>query len=107
MVGGPRAYGGIDLADPIADTLRRIAFARDARVQDLTVAILDRPRHQDLMEEVAAAGARILTLEEGDIAGAVMAASPGSCIDAAIGSGRGAGSPTAACGARVPGGPVS
>jgi fructose-1,6-bisphosphatase II len=85
MVAGPAARGGIDLDDPIADNLRRIAFARDARVQDLTVAILDRPRHQDLMAEVAAAGARILTLEEGDIAGAVMAAVPGSGIDAAIG----------------------
>jgi fructose-1,6-bisphosphatase II len=85
IVAGPAARGGIDLDDPIADNLRRIAFARDARVQDLTVAILDRPRHQDLMEEVASAGARILTLEEGDIAGAVMAALPGSGIDAAIG----------------------
>jgi fructose-1,6-bisphosphatase II len=85
MVAGPAARGGIDLDDPIADNLRRIAFARDARVQDLTVAILDRPRHQDLMADVAAAGARILTLEEGDIAGAVMAAVPGSGIDAAIG----------------------
>lgn len=85
MVAGPAARGGIDLDDPIADNLRRIAFARDARVQDLTVAILDRPRHLDLMAEVAAAGARILTLEEGDIAGAVMAAIPGSGIDAAIG----------------------
>ena len=87
IVAGPAARGGIDLDDTIADNLRRIAFARDARVQDLTVAILDRPRHQDLMEEVAAAGARILTLEEGDIAGAVMAAVPGSGIDAAIGIG--------------------
>ena len=50
IVAGPAARGGIDLDDPIADNLRRIAFARDARVQDLTVAILDRPRHQDLME---------------------------------------------------------
>lgn len=85
IVAGPAARGGIDLDDPIADNLRRIAFARDARVQDLTVAILDRPRHQDLIAEVAAAGARILTLEEGDVAGAVMAAVPGSGIDAAIG----------------------
>jgi fructose-1,6-bisphosphatase II len=85
IVAGPAARGGIDLDDTIADNLRRIAFARDARVQDLTVAILDRPRHQDLMAEVSAAGARILTLEEGDVAGAVMAAVTGSGIDAAIG----------------------
>jgi fructose-1,6-bisphosphatase II len=85
FVAGPAARGAIDLDDPIADNLRRIAFARDARVQDLTVAILDRPRHQDLIAEVAAAGARILALEEGDFAGAVMAALPGTGIDAAIG----------------------
>jgi fructose-1,6-bisphosphatase II len=85
MVAGPGARGAIDLDDSIADNLRRIAFARDARVQDLTVVILDRPRHQEIMAEVAAAGARVRTLEEGDVAGAVMAAVPGTGIDAAIG----------------------
>ena len=104
IVAGPAARGGIDLDDPIADNLRRIAFARDARVQDLTVAILDRPRHQDLMAEVAAAGARILTLEEGDIAGAVMAAVPGSGIDAAIGIGGVDATLIAACAIRCLGG---
>ena len=104
IVAGPAARGGIDLDDPIADNLRRIAFARDARVQDLTVAILDRPRHQDLMEEVAAAGARILTLEEGDIAGAIMAAVPGSGIDAAIGIGGVDATLVAACAVRCLGG---
>ncbi len=87
IVAGPAARGAIDLDDAVADNLRRIAFARDARVQDLTVAILDRPRHQDLIAEVAATGARILTLVEGDLAGAVMAAASGTGIDAAIGIG--------------------
>jgi fructose-1,6-bisphosphatase II len=81
MVAGPGARGAIDLDDSIADNLRRIAFARDARVQDLTVVILDRPRHQEIIAEVAAAGARVRTLEEGDVAGAVMAAVGGSGID--------------------------
>ena len=85
MVAGPGARGAIDLDDSIADNLRRIAFARDARVQDLTVVILDRPRHQEIIAEVASAGARVRTLEEGDVAGAVMAAVPGTGIDAAIG----------------------
>ena len=104
IVAGPAARGAIDLDDPIADNLRRIAFARDARVQDLTVAILDRPRHQDLIAEVAAAGARILTLEEGDIAGAVMAAMPGTGIDAAVGIGGVAATLIAACAVRCLGG---
>ena len=85
MVAGPGARGAIDLDDSIADNLRRIAFARDARVQDLTGVILDRPRHQEIIAEVAAAGARVRTLEEGDVAGAVMAAVGGTGIDAAIG----------------------
>jgi len=85
IVTGPAARGAVDLDDPVADNLRRIAFASNARVQDLTVAILDRPRHQDLIASVAATGARILMLEEGDCAGAVMAAMPGTGVDAAIG----------------------
>src|SRR5260370_22825964 len=84
MVAGPEARGAIDLDDPIADNLRRIAFARNVRVQDPTGAILQRPRHQELIAAVAASGARIRTLEEGDFASAVMAALPGTGIDAAI-----------------------
>ncbi|HEX2647537.1 MAG TPA: fructose-bisphosphatase class II, partial [Candidatus Dormibacteraeota bacterium] len=64
FVAGPAARGAIDLDDPVADNLRRIAFASNVRVQDLTIAILERPRHQDLIAEVAATGARIRTLEE-------------------------------------------
>jgi fructose-1,6-bisphosphatase II len=104
IVAGPAARGAVDLDDSIADNLRRIAFARDARVQDLTVAVLDRPRHQELIAEVAAAGARIMTLEEGDIAGAVMATISGSGIDAAIGVGGLHATLVAACAVRCLGG---
>ncbi len=104
FVAGPRARGAIDLDDPVADNLRRIAFANDVRVQDLTVAILERPRHQDLISEVAAAGARIRTLEEGDFASAVMAAIGGTGIDAAIGIGDLHATLIAACAVRCLGG---
>jgi fructose-1,6-bisphosphatase II len=104
FVAGPGARGAIDLDDPVADNLRRIAFARDARVQDLTVAILERPRHQDLIADVAAAGARIRTLEEGDFASAVMAAISGTAIDAAIGIGDLHATLMAACAVRCLGG---
>src|SRR5438132_12386767 len=87
MAAGPASRGAIELDDPIADNLRRIAFAGNVRVQDLTVAILERPRHQEMTAEVAAAGARIRMLEEGDFASAVMAALPGTGIDAAVGIG--------------------
>ena len=104
MVAGPEARGAIDLDDPIADNLRRMAFARNVRVQDLTVAILERPRHQELIAAVAASGARIRTLEEGDFASAVMAALPGTGIDAAIGIGDVHAALIAACAVRCLGG---
>ena len=104
FVAGPGARGAIDLDDQVADNLRRIAFARDSRSQDLTVAILERPRHQELIADVAAAGARIRILEEGDFASAVMAAIPGSGIDAAIGIGDLHATLIAACAVRCLGG---
>ena len=104
FVAGPRARGAIDLDDPVADNLRRIAFAHDVRVQDLTVAILERPRHQELIADVAAAGARIRTLEEGDFASAVFAAIGGTGIDAAIGIGDLHATLMAACAVRCLGG---
>jgi fructose-1,6-bisphosphatase II len=87
LVAGPGARGALDLDDPLVDNLRRIAFARDARVSDLVVAILDRPRHHDLIEETRDAGARIVLLEEGEIAGALLAATAGTGIDAMVGIG--------------------
>jgi fructose-1,6-bisphosphatase II len=87
IVVGASARGAIDLDDSLTDNLRRIAFARDARVSDLVVAVLDRPRHHDILEEVRAAGARIMTLEEGEIAGAVLAAAPNSGVDVTVGIG--------------------
>ena len=104
FVAGPRARGAIDLDDPVADNLRRIAFAHDLRVQDLTVAVLERPRHQELIADVAAAGARIRILEEGDFASAVMAAIGGTGIDAAIGIGDLHATLIAACAVRCLGG---
>ena len=104
IVAGPAARGAIDLDDSITDNLRRIAFSRDMRVQDLTVAILERPRHQELIAEIAAAGARIRTLEEGDFASAVMAALPDTGIDAAIGIGDLHATLLAACAVRCLGG---
>lgn len=86
VVGAP-ARGAVDLDDSLTDNLRRIAFARDARVSDLTIALLDRPRHQEILDELRAAGARVLLLEEGEIAGAVMAALDGTGVDAMVGIG--------------------
>jgi fructose-1,6-bisphosphatase II len=86
VVGG-RARGALDLDDGVADNLRRIAFARDCRVSDLTVALLDRPRHQGLADEIRSAGARIASLEDGDITAGLLAAADWTGIDAMVGFG--------------------
>src|SRR2546423_11539763 len=71
IVAGPAARGALDLDDSLGDNLRRIAFARDAPPSDLVVAVLDRPRPQELIGETRDAGARIALLEGGEIAGAL------------------------------------
>jgi len=106
IVTGPGARGALDLDDPLSDNLRRIAFARDARVADLAVAILDRPRHHELMDEVRDAGARIVLLEEGEIAGALLASTPGTGIDAMVGIGGLQETLMAACAVRCLGGEI-
>jgi fructose-1,6-bisphosphatase II len=84
---GPEAAGVVDFAAPIGDTLRQVARARDAHVADLTVAVLDRPRHADLVRQIRDAGARITFLVDGDVAGSIMAARPGTGVDLCVGIG--------------------
>lgn len=64
----------IDLDAPIAENLARIAAARNTRIDDLTVTVLDRDRHQDIIREVREAGARIQLITDGDVAAAIHAA---------------------------------
>ncbi|MDQ6692795.1 MAG: fructose-bisphosphatase class II family protein, partial [Candidatus Dormibacteraeota bacterium] len=104
VVVGSGARGAVDLDDGIADNLRRIAFARDCRVSDLTVAILDRPRHQGLIEEVRSAGARVLSLEDGDITAGLLAAADWTGVDAMVGFGGLQEALLAACAVRCLGG---
>ena len=77
----------VDLDAPIAENLRRIAERRGKRAEDITVAVLDRPRHADLVAEVLATGARIKLLLDGDVAGAILAADPASSVDICVGIG--------------------
>ncbi|MEE8350443.1 MAG: class II fructose-bisphosphatase [Acidobacteriota bacterium] len=72
---------------PAAWTLALVARAKNKEVRDLVVFVLDRPRHADLIEEVRAVGARVLLRPEGDIAGALMAASPKGKVDLLMGAG--------------------
>jgi fructose-1,6-bisphosphatase II len=84
---GPEAAEVIDLAAPAADNIAAVARARGARPEDVTVCILERPRHAALIDEVRAAGARIRFITDGDVAGAIMAARPGTGIDLLMGIG--------------------
>ena len=77
----------VDLDAPIGENLRRIAERRGKRPQDVTVAILDRPRHADLVRDVLATGARIKFLLDGDVAGAILAADETASVDACVGIG--------------------
>jgi fructose-1,6-bisphosphatase II len=71
---GPAGRNVIDINAPIAVNLDRIARARDARIDDLTVVILDRPRHQEIIRQVREVGARIRLIGDGDVAAAIQAA---------------------------------
>jgi fructose-1,6-bisphosphatase II len=71
----------LDLTAPIEETLELIARAKRSRVRDLMVVILDRPRHEEMVGRIRAAGARIRFIPHGDVAGAMMAASPDTGID--------------------------
>ncbi|WEV78015.1 class II fructose-bisphosphatase [Janibacter cremeus] len=87
LVTGPDAADAVDIRLPVAENIRRIAKAKSTHPDDVTVVMLDRPRHAGLAEEVRAAGARIRFISDGDVAGAIMAARPGTGIDLLLGVG--------------------
>jgi fructose-1,6-bisphosphatase II len=84
---GPDAADVIDITAPIAENIRRVAKVKNSSVRDLTVCILDRPRHQQLMADVREAGARIRLISDGDVAGAISACRPNSGTDLLVGIG--------------------
>lgn len=84
---GPVARDVIDIEKPVEDNLRAIARAKGEQVEDLTVVILDRPRHENLIREVRRVGARIRLIPDGDVAGALMASLPETGIDVLLGVG--------------------
>lgn len=84
---GPDAADVIDIDLSPTDNLLRISRALKKRVEDLVVVILDRPRHEELIAEVRAAGSRIKLITDGDVAGAIMTAIPGTGVDVLMGIG--------------------
>ncbi|RIJ66996.1 class II fructose-bisphosphatase [Nakamurella silvestris] len=81
------AASAVDPEAPVADLIAAVAQALGRSHDELTVAVLDRPRHTDLVEQIRSTGARIKFLPDGDVAGAIMVASPDSGVDLLLGIG--------------------
>lgn len=84
---GPDAKGAIDITKSPTENLRNIAKAKECKVEELTVMILDRPRHADLIAEVRKSGARIKLLTDGDVSGSIATCSLRHTADVLIGIG--------------------
>ncbi|MBZ6137268.1 MULTISPECIES: class II fructose-bisphosphatase [Streptomyces] len=87
LVTGPEAADFVDINAPVSVNIRRIAKAKRRTPEDVTVVILDRPRHQGLITEVRDTGARIKLISDGDVAGSILALREGTGIDLLLGIG--------------------
>ena len=83
----PAAKGRIDPAAPVEVRLRQLSEALNKPLDEMTIYVIEKPRHKALVEAIHAAGARVALYPAGDVAGALMAAIPGSGIDALMGTG--------------------
>ena len=86
-VGGGLPAGVVDLDAPVAENLRNLALAKKVSVSDLTLCILDRDRHKEIIAKTREAGARIILISDGDVAGVIAAAMPDSGVDIFLGIG--------------------
>lgn len=87
LVVGPECRGKVDINAPVKYNLSTIAMSLDRNIEDLTIVILDRPRHETLIKEVREAGARIKLITDGDMMPAISAAIQGTGIHAVMGTG--------------------
>jgi fructose-1,6-bisphosphatase II len=87
IVTGPEAKDVIDINAPVAKNLKNIARAKQRNVSDLTVVVLDRPRHEKLLSEIRLAGARVKLISAGDLVAGVEAALPETGVDVLMGVG--------------------
>ncbi len=103
---GPLAKGLIDIEAPLEDNLKKIAKSEGKSIKDVTVIILQRPRHDELIKKVRQIGARIRLIPDGDVAAALMTCLPESGIDALLGIGGTPEGVLAACALRAMGGEI-
>jgi len=106
LVTGPEAAGAVDIRYPVAENIHQVAKAKGERPSDVTVVLLDRPRHDLLVEEIRATGAMIKFITDGDVAGAIMAARPETGIDLMLGIGGTPEGIIAACAMKALGGVI-
>jgi len=106
LVVGPEAAEVVDIRLPVAENIRRVAKAKGSSVDDVTVVLLDRPRHDELATRIRATGARIKFISDGDVAGAVEAARPDTGLDMLLGIGGTPEGIIAACAMKCLGGKI-
>jgi fructose-1,6-bisphosphatase II len=106
LVAGPEAADTVDIDAPPAANISAVARAKKCAPSDVTVVILDRPRHAELIDQVREAGARIKLLTDGDVAGAILAARDGSGVDLMLGIGGTPEGVIAACAVKCLGGVI-
>jgi fructose-1,6-bisphosphatase II len=87
LVTGPEAADVVDISAPVEFNIQAVAKAKGEHPEDVTVVILDRPRHEDLARQIRETGARIKFISDGDVAGAIMAAREGTGVDLLLGIG--------------------
>lgn len=87
LVTGPDAADFVDINAPVSVNIRRVAKAKRSTPEDVTVVILDRPRHEGLIDEIRETGARIKLISDGDVAGSILALREGTGIDMLLGVG--------------------
>ncbi|MCC6589793.1 MAG: class II fructose-bisphosphatase [Bryobacterales bacterium] len=87
IIAGPACRGALDLDAPVEENLRIIAACLEREVGDLTIVVLDRPRHEELINKIRTAGARIRLINDGDLSAGIAAAIRGVGVDAVFGSG--------------------
>jgi fructose-1,6-bisphosphatase class II len=87
IIVGPRAKGSVHLDASVAENLNNIAHRLERAVSDLVVIVLDRPRHEKLIEEIRSAGARIKLISDGDLSAGIAAAVRGTNVHAVMGTG--------------------
>lgn len=87
LVTGPEAADFVDINAPVNVNIRRVAKAKRVTPEDVTVVILDRPRHEGIIKEIRETGARIKLISDGDVAGSILALREGTGIDLLLGIG--------------------